>query len=114
MAIDARSDLAAVFVLPEGRLDSNSSAKFHEELESATDSGGRVVVIDMEAVDYVSSAGLRVIMQAVRRMQQQGGSLALCALTKDVRAVFETSGFDQLIQIHPSRTDAVAALAGQG
>lgn len=110
MAIDALSDLAAVFVLPERRLDSCSSGMFYDELESATESGGRVVVIDMEDVDYVSSAGLRVIMQAVRRMQQQGGSLALCSLSKDVRSVFETSGFDQLIAIHPSRADALAAI----
>ncbi len=111
MAIDALSDGTAVLVLAEQRLDSANAADFNQELESATESSVRAVVIDMETLNYISSAGLRAIMQAVRRMQQQGGSLALCSLSSDVRAVFETSGFDQLIEIHPSRAEAVAAIA---
>ncbi len=110
MAIDALSDGANVFVLSDQRLDSSNAGAFNEELESVTGSASRAVVIDMQGLNYISSAGLRAIMQAVRRMQQQGGSLALCSLSSDVRAVFETSGFDQLIAIHPSRAEAVAAV----
>ena len=114
MAIDALSDGGTVFVLVDQRLDSSNAGTFSEELESVTEAASRAVVIDMQSLDYISSAGLRAIMQAVRRMQQQGGSLALCSLSSEVRAVFETSGFDQLIAIHPSRADAVAAVATEG
>ena len=110
MAIDALSDGANVFVLSDQRLDSSNAGAFNEELETVTETAGRAVVIDMQSLNYISSAGLRAIMQAVRKMQQQGGSLALCSLSSDVRAVFETSGFDQLIAIHPSRAEAVAAV----
>lgn len=110
MAIDALSNGATVLVLAEPRLDSSNADAFSEELASAANPTCRAVVIDMQDLDYISSAGLRAIMQAVRRMQQQGGSLALCSLSSDVRAVFETSGFDQLVPIHPSRADAVAAV----
>jgi anti-anti-sigma factor len=111
MTIDALSDGATVLVLDEHRLDSSNAGALHEDLESATESAGQAVVIDMESLAYISSAGLRVIMQAVRKTQQQGGRLALCSLSSSVRAVFETSGFDQLIDIHPSRVEAVAAVA---
>ena len=110
MAIDALSNGATVLVLAEPRLDSSNADAFNEELESAAGSASRAVVIDMQDLDYISSAGLRAIMQAVRRMQQQGGSLALCSLSTDVLAVFQTSGFDQLIAIHPTRAEAVAAV----
>lgn len=113
MATDALSNGATVLVLAEPRLDSSNAGSFNEELDSVTDPTSRAVVIDMQSLDYISSAGLRAIMQAVRKMQQQGGSLALCSLSSDVRAVFQTSGFDQLIDIHPSRAEAVAAVATQ-
>ena len=111
MAIDALSNGATVLVLAEPRLDSSNADAFNEELESAAGSDSRAVVIDMQDLDYISSAGLRAIMQAVRRVQHQGGSLVLCSLSTEVRAVFQTSGFDQLIAIHPSRAEAVAAVA---
>lgn len=110
MVIEAFSDGATLFVLAEHRLDSSNASMFQEELESAAGSDTQAVVVDMDSVRYISSAGLRVIMQGVRRMQQQGGYLALCSLSDDVRTVFETSGFDQLVQIHPSRAAAAAAL----
>ncbi len=114
MAIDALSHSGTVFVLAEHRLDSSSAGAFSEELESVTESAGRTVVVDMEGLDYIGSAGLRAIMQAVRKTQQQGGRLALCSLSSDVRAVFQTSGFDQLIDIHPSRAEAIAAVVTEG
>lgn len=109
MAIDALPDGGTVFVLADQRLDSSNAGAFNEELELVTEAASRTVVIDMQGLDYISSAGLRAIMQAVRKIEHQGGSLALCSLSSDVRAVFETSGFDQLIAIHPTRADAVTA-----
>ena len=114
MVIDAFSDGGTVFVLADQRLDSSNAGSFSEELQSVTGAASRGVVIDMQGLDYISSAGLRAIMQAVRKMQHQGGSLALCSLSSDVRAVFETSGFDQIIAIHPTRAEAVAAVAMEG
>ena len=111
MAIDDLPHGGPVLVRVEHRLDSSNAHAFHEELESATDTARRAVVVDMDGLAYISSAGLRVIMQAVRKMQRQGGSLALCSLSHDVRVVFETSGFDQLVDIHPSRAEAVSAIA---
>ena len=111
MAINTLYDGATVLVLADHRLDSSNVGAFNEELECAAGAVSRAVVVDMQGLDYISSAGLRAIMQAVRKVQQQGGSLSLCSLSSDVRAVFETSGFDQLVAIHPTRAEAIAAAA---
>ena len=111
MAIETLSDGGAVFVLADHRLDSSNARAFNEELKCAAGAAGQAVVIDMQGLDYISSAGFRAIMQAARKARHRGGSLALCSLSGDVRAVFETSGFDQLVAIHPSRAEAVAAVA---
>ena len=113
MAIDALSYSATVLVLADRRLDRSNAGAFNAELDSIAGNACRVVVIDMQELDYISSAGLRAIMQAERKMQQQGGSLALCSLSSNVRAVFETSGFDQLIAIHPTRAEAAAIVAAE-
>lgn len=112
MAIETLPESATVFVLADHRLDSSNAGAFNEELECATGAARRAVVIDMQGLDYISSAGLRTIMKVARKLQQRGGSLALCSLSGDVRDVFETSGFDQLIAIHLTRAEAAAAVAG--
>ena len=66
----------------------------------------------MAELTYISSAGLRVILQAVRKPQRQNARLILWALSADVRDVFRTSGFEQLIEIRPSQEDTLAAIAG--
>ena len=94
----------------EGRLDSANAHVFHDRLDEAIGSTNRAVLVDMENLFYISSAGLRVIMQAARKLQQRNARLALCSLSDEVRSVFQTSGFDQLVDILPSRENAIAAV----
>ena len=79
-------------------------------LDAATASGEQGVVSDMEELTYISNAGLRVMLQAAREMEDRGARLALCFLSNDVRTSFETSGFDRLFKIHPSPDEAIAAV----
>ncbi len=85
---------------------------FHDQLDSAINASERSVVIDMARLTYISSAGLRVILQMVRRMQRQDAKLALCSLSKEVNDVFNTSGIAQIVDIRPSRAEAIAAVSG--
>ena len=110
MAIINHRNDTALLINTGKRLDSGNAQAFHDRLEAAIDAGVQAVVIDMQDLDYISSAGMRVILQALRRMEQQDARLALCSLSEGVRNVFGTSGFDQLIDIHPSPSDAIAAV----
>ena len=110
MAIGSRREDSTWVIQTEGRLDSGNAQALCDLLNAATESPGQSVVIDMEDLVYISSAGLRAILQAVRKTERQNSRLALCSLSEDVRDVFETSGFDQLIDIHPSCPEAMAAV----
>lgn len=98
-------------VIPEGRLDFAAAPAFQEQIEKVVApgiKGATAVVIDCAGLDYVSSAGLRVILIAARAAQRAGVSFALCALQPAVREVFDLSGFSSIITV---RSDRAAALS---
>ncbi|MCC6134095.1 MAG: STAS domain-containing protein [Candidatus Contendobacter sp.] len=93
---------------PVGRLDSLSCREFETRLLAALDDN-QAVAVDCAALDYISSAGLRVLLVAAKR-NRAGGRLALAELRDNVREVFEISGFSAIFVIHPTVAAAVAAL----
>jgi anti-sigma B factor antagonist len=100
----------ATVVIPEGRLDFGASAAFQQQLEQALAGAGTppaAVIVDCAALDYVSSAGLRVFLLAARESQRAGIGFALCALRPAVREVFDLSGFSRVIAVHADRATAL-------
>ncbi len=101
----------ATVVIPEGRLDFGAAVGFQRQVEevlAGAGSASAAVIIDCSALDYVSSAGLRVFLLATRAAQRAGIWFALCALTPAVREVFDLSGFSRIISVHADRATAVA------
>jgi serine/threonine-protein kinase RsbW len=95
----------------EGRLDFGAAAGFQRELEATLAGSARkplAVIIECTGLDYVSSAGLRALLQAARGAQRARISFALSALKPSVREVFELSGFNRLMDVHPDRATALA------
>ncbi len=97
---------------PKGRLDSATAAAFETEFMAAADGGADRMLIDFSELTYISSAGLRVVLKAAKKMQSKGGRVALCSLGPQIAEVFEISGFSSLsiFSIHPERDSALAAL----
>ncbi len=112
MVIETGRDSGALVIRAEDRLDLANAQIFHDELDAAIEASERAVVIDMSGLTYISSAGLRVIIQMLRRLQRQDARLALCSLSNEVQNVFDTSGIAQLVDIRPSRAEAIAAVSG--
>lgn len=93
-----------------GRLDSSTSAQLEQYI--LTKVGGQPrLIIDFSKLDYISSAGLRVLLLAAKKVKQSNGRLMLCALKEHIREVFEISGFLSILDIRPSAADALAAMA---
>jgi len=92
----------------KGRLDSNSSEGFEQTVFGAIENGANQVLIDFSDLDYISSAGLRVILKATKGLKNASGKLVLCSLQDYVKEVFEISGFDTLLPIAPSQKEAMA------
>ncbi|WP_051340172.1 anti-sigma factor antagonist [Azospirillum halopraeferens] len=103
-----RSGVTVVAV--SGRIDGLTGPELEAALTDAMPAGG-ALVLDLAGSDYVSSAGLRVVLKGGRGAKQAGTSFALAGLHPQVREVFDVSGFSTLFPIHADADAAVAALA---
>ena len=99
---------AEVLILqPTGRLDSLTSQDLQSELSQRISGGDTAILLDLKDLDYISSAGLRVLLLAGKELKAKNGQLSLCALKENVREVFEISGFISLFPIHSSVDEAI-------
>ena len=96
---------------PTGRIDSATGPAFEKDILGQIDEGQRRLLLDFAELAYISSAGLRIILLAAKRIKSAGGRLALCSLNPQIAEVFEISGFDRIIDIHPSRNAALLNLS---
>ncbi|MDD3118632.1 MAG: STAS domain-containing protein [Victivallales bacterium] len=106
-----QSDGIAIIAL-DGRLDAVTSADAEREFNSVLDSGREKLLIDLSHLEYISSAGLRILLVVAKRVQQKGGKIALNGLTTGVREVFEISGFSAIFKIFDRRDDALEFFKG--
>ena len=90
-----------------GRLDSNTSPGLEEKIVQAINSGTREMVIDFQDLDYISSAGLRVILKTTKDLKRVDGKIILHSMQDYVREVFEISGFDTFLPIVPTLDEAL-------
>lgn len=79
----------------QGSIDTVTAPELEKSLNGHY-GGVKELILDFSAVDYVSSAGLRVIMGASRQMETQG-KMILKHVNEDVREVFEMTGFDEFL-----------------
>ncbi|MCG6930854.1 MAG: STAS domain-containing protein [Desulfofustis sp.] len=98
-----------IILAPDGRLDSNSAPSLEQEIGTiGFGSDGHHLLLDLSKVEYISSAGLRVVLKTVKERQSASKSFAVSNMQDHVREVFEISGFDSYVTIFP---DTAAALA---
>jgi anti-anti-sigma factor len=93
---------------PVGRLDTTTSRDFEKKLLELVNGGNVHFVIDFAKLDYVSSAGLRVLVMLGKRLPGLNGSLVLSTLSPQVREVFDIAGFTRIFQIVADRKQALA------
>ena len=92
----AISDKQAVFTL-EGRLDTVTAPELESELKASLD-GVTVLVLDFEKLEYISSAGLRVLLAAQKIMNKQG-SMKLTHVNETIMEIFEVTGFSDILTV---------------
>ena len=85
-------------VLMEGRLDAAQAPHAQEFLDRVT---GRCI-IDMSQLEYISSAGLGVLLRTHKRLMGGGGGLKLVNVNRHINDIFAYSGFDRLFEIEPT------------
>jgi anti-anti-sigma factor len=86
-------------VTATGRADAETADALEAALRSAVEANARVAA-DFATLDYISSAGLRAVLQAARAAQTRGSEFAVCGMSAPVRKVFDMSGLHHVLKIH--------------
>ena len=84
-----------------GRFDAQSAGEVEDHFKTALDGGAKNILVDMAEVEYISSAGLRVLLSTAKKLTGLNGKLVLCGLKPYVREVFEVAGFTTIFMILP-------------
>ncbi len=97
MTIDKQLDGSKLVLVLKGRLDTVTSPELGKEIESV---GGdiKTLILDFAGIEYISSAGLRVILTAQKKMSHQG-SMTLIHVGEMVKEVFDLTGFSDILTI---------------
>lgn len=98
MDVRRKVDAGVLTLYVEGHVDSKNANEFSREVMAALDDApGAAVVIDMEKLEYMSSAGLRVLMKVIRRTN---GAVKAINVSPDIYDIFEITGFDEMMEVH--------------
>lgn len=97
MTITKKVDGSALTVALEGRLDTATSPQLEGELRTAVN-GITTLIFDLEKLDYISSAGLRVLLSAQKVMNKQG-EMKITNVKPDIMEIFDITGFVDILNI---------------
>ncbi len=96
-------------LLVTGRLDSTTSPVLAERLSGIQNAATAGLLVDFSKLEYISSAGFRVLLQTAKRADQNAAKLVLCGVSGKVRQLFDLGGFLDLFSISGTRDEGIAA-----
>lgn len=105
MEITVKKDSGITVVCPNGRIDTSTAKNFEEGIMKLIPNNQQII-ISFSDTSYISSAGLRVILVAGKKIASMNGQLALSEMSDKIYEVFKMSGFDKILKIYPTFEDA--------
>jgi anti-anti-sigma factor len=109
MEISTRTSNGFHIVAIAGSMDSTTSPEAQKALDGVLAVASKVA-LDFTKLDYISSAGLRVLLGAAKALLASGGALRIFGLNQSVREVFEISGFSTILAVYPSEEEALGGI----
>ena len=100
MKVETRDENGIKIVLIDGEMDTNTSPEAESHLNELRASGSLKLLLNFEKLDFISSAGLRVLLATAQTLKSDGGEMRVCNLNPDVKEVFDISGFSTLLQVY--------------
>ncbi|MXX10903.1 MAG: STAS domain-containing protein [Nitrospira sp. SB0677_bin_15] len=110
LSVEAEQGDKATILIVNGRVDGSSVGILENAVQEQINAGNKTLVFDFKDMSYISSAGLRALLIAARLTQKEGGKALFCALADHIAEIFEISGFNEILDIRATRTDALDAL----
>lgn len=109
MEISATKEKNILTLRPEGGISGLHAQEFHNAFEENIDEDTGFVVVNFHGVSFISSAGLRVLLLMGKALPEKNANIKLCELSDSVKEIFAISGFDNIMAIYDSETEAKAA-----
>jgi anti-anti-sigma factor len=92
----------------EGRIDGSAESALLAGWDAAVTTAGDRVILDFEAVDYINSTGLAVLVQLLARARATGVAVHAVGLTEHYREIFDITRLSDFVTVHPDRAAALA------
>ena len=110
LEIDVRELKRATIVAVKGRVDSSNSAELEKTFENLMDEGTFRIVVDCQGLEYISSAGLHVLVSTLKACRRYNrGDLRLCNLSDRISEVLDLAGLVPLFEIFDDAVGAVGS-----
>ena len=101
------NDVAIVEI--KGRLDVTTASDLEQVFTKLLSENQNKVLVECRELEYISSAGLRVLLNAAKQYNKVSGQIMLAGLSQNVKQVFEISGFTSIFPIYATRDEALKA-----
>jgi anti-sigma B factor antagonist len=92
-----------------GRVDSDSAPELDEALTKLLQDNRNKIVLNLQGVEYMSSAGLRAMVKAYQAATRSGGDVRLASVSEPIEVILRTVGMMQMLKMYPSDQEAVAS-----
>lgn len=94
----------------EGRIDAVTSPSLDREITHLFDTGHKRLLLDFLKVDYLSSAGMRLLLSSTKKFKGAQGHFALCNLDDEVMDIIKVAGFERVLRIYSNEADGLKGL----
>ncbi|MFZ0565229.1 MAG: STAS domain-containing protein [Chlamydiales bacterium] len=101
---------ATIFSL-KGRLDSSTSPDLEHAILQSIEKGSKEVVLDLSSLDYISSAGIRVLVHCLKKIEKKHGHFFLASIPKSIEDVLYKTGFLPYFKVFEKKAQALKALS---
>jgi anti-anti-sigma factor len=107
MEITTRQVYDVLVVDMSGRLDSRAAGFGNDEMARIYKSHAKSVLVNLKDLEFITSAGLRVLLVAAKLYKSSSGKFKLCEANPEVKQVLETCGFDSLVDLYATESEAI-------
>jgi anti-anti-sigma factor len=103
--VEEKGDVVVIRV--NGRLDAASSPQLEKKVNSIIETGHFKLLLNMSGVDYLSSAGMRLMLSVSKKLKHLEGKVVACNLSEDVMEVIKMAGFHQVLELYSSEEEGL-------
>lgn len=101
--VEEKGDVVVVRI--QGRLDAASSPQLEKKVNAIIDSGHFKIILNFAGVEYLSSAGMRLMLSVSKKLKHLEGKVVACSINDDVMEVVKMAGFHQVLELYPTEEE---------